>query len=456
MNRVPNVGNASRPEDAEAFVSRDLLQSGAASRFSKMVDALAIVPSNKRISLLARKVYNVMLYHAQKQGPDQQVHRARLSEVVRGLDFNSNNTEVIKAHLRDMVTTKVEWQSPTKGEGQRWSVSALISHADLVTERGEVTLEWSYAPNIRLQLLNPDRYAQLSLVHIAALRSYAAVALYEICSRYVNNPSKLTARRELEWWKPVLTGAPVDKSNTTQTPYKYFKRDVLKPAIAEVNAVTDLHVELIEIRAGRTIQALQFTVGRPTQASLHLSHPPEPVDLNLVVRAIALGASQTAAESLLHKYGALIFGAALDDLRERLAKPQSARIVDISKYLQTICKNRDVPLPVGAIGTVAKKLEDTKAQRIGLIETYRDRQRAAALALFRQLDENGQSAFLRRFETEKIAMNSSLARTYKRSGLTTPMVKVSFAEFVAREQWGAGWSDPDDAELLKISMELAS
>ena len=93
-------------------------------------------------------------------------------------------------------------------EGAKWAVSALIAHAQLVNEKGEVFMEWSYAVNIKQEILDPQRYARISLAFQAEFRSMPGLALYEICSRYVDNPGGVTARQHWTWWRPVLTGAP--------------------------------------------------------------------------------------------------------------------------------------------------------------------------------------------------------------------------------------------------------
>lgn len=82
----------------------------------KPVNTLAIVPTkSSKITVLARKAYNVLLYIAQEQGIEQEVFRAPLQSILRGVDFNSNAREIVKQHLRAMVSTTVEWQSPTAG-----------------------------------------------------------------------------------------------------------------------------------------------------------------------------------------------------------------------------------------------------------------------------------------------------------------------------------------------------
>jgi hypothetical protein len=127
----------------------------------KPVEMLAIIPKKDRITILARKVYNIMIYEAQAQGGDRDVYRMRLRDLVIGLDFNSENVEVLKNHLRQMASTTIEWQSPTRGEGAQWGITAMISQAEIILEGGESFIEWSYATKIKNSIQNPERLAKI-------------------------------------------------------------------------------------------------------------------------------------------------------------------------------------------------------------------------------------------------------------------------------------------------------
>ena len=140
----------------------DLL--GDADALRKPVNTLAIVPKSHKITSLGRKSYNVLLHEAQEQGLEKEVFRMPLERVIRGVGFDSNDQELIKKHLRAMVSTTVEWQSPTTGEGSSWNISGLLAHAKLGKVRGQVWVEWSYAINLKQELLEPTVFARLSLV----------------------------------------------------------------------------------------------------------------------------------------------------------------------------------------------------------------------------------------------------------------------------------------------------
>ena len=115
---------------------------------------------------------------------DQEGLRSRLQSMLLGVDFNSNAGVIVKLHPRAMVSTTVEWQSPTAGEGDAWNVAGLLAHAKVFKQSGENWVEWSFAPNIKHELLEPQRFARLRLDVISQLRRHPGVVLYEICARY--------------------------------------------------------------------------------------------------------------------------------------------------------------------------------------------------------------------------------------------------------------------------------
>ncbi|RWA45686.1 hypothetical protein AU476_01235 [Cupriavidus sp. UYMSc13B] len=61
----------------------------------------------------------MLLYRAQGMG-DQEEYSARMHEIVKDCEFDSNNTEHIKKALKNLMKTLVEWQSPTSGEIEVW------------------------------------------------------------------------------------------------------------------------------------------------------------------------------------------------------------------------------------------------------------------------------------------------------------------------------------------------
>lgn len=418
----------------------------------KPVNTLAIVPKTEKITVTARKIYNVMLQYAQRQGVDQPRYRVRLADITAGIDFNSNNTELIKQYFRQMATTGVEWQSPTTGEGARWSISALIAHADLFQTGNELILEWSYAPNIKQELLDPQRFARMSLQVLAALNTMPSLVLYEICCRYADNPSGLTARQPWAWWRPVLTGAP-DSPTSAYQEYKIFNRDVVKKALRKVNEVTDLEVELIEHKIGRSVQELQFKVRRKTVPIAAPDRPIEPVDLKTIGALIKAGIAQERAEKLLLKFGAHAIEDALAAMKERQNRPNMAPVRSPEKYLTTLLQSGQFGMHKPAAAP-APKVFDSKAERLKLVERFMAQKRAELNAMFQEMPDEDQHMWIAKFEREALPASGAMRKSYQGKGIASPVVRPAFLKFLGNEVWEEGWEKPTDGDLVEVALQL--
>lgn len=237
----------------------------------KAHQAIAVSPSpGSRITLLSRRFFNVLLQHAQAQAQRQataEIYRAPLSSILQDAGYDSRNYEVAKAALRGLAKTSVEWsivQESASGEERmerRWGVSSLVAQAEIIDDggKGPVMFEWSYAPRIRDNMLDPSRYVQLDMELYATLSTGTAAALYEVCMQYLTNFNGLTNKAEWEWWRPRLTGFPEGNDSDS---YKFFKRDRLLPAILEINTKTDITVELHEFKTARRMVIPSFLARR--------------------------------------------------------------------------------------------------------------------------------------------------------------------------------------------------
>ncbi len=431
----------------------------------KPVNTLAIVPKSARITTLGRKSYNVLLYEAQEQGLERAVFRAPLDRVIKGVDFDSNDHALVKKHLRAMVSTTVEWQSPTTGEGNSWNVSGLLAHARLTKERGQVWVEWSYAVNLKQELLQPTVFARLRLEIISQLRSHAGVALYEICTRYKDIGR--TARQHWRWWQPVLSGNPTSERSAKQE-YRIFKRDTLKPAVAEVNALTDIDVELVEHREGRFIDEIQFHIQPKRQSSLSLGQAPKAVDLGMIQRAARLGVSEDAAEALCHKHGDEAFGSALDALERRVASSYPDPLRDPLRYLRSLMPAEEAKAEKRAAerSTAAAALNDPQSLAARDLQAKRqarwlaewvNRRREQVAAELAALSPRTQDGLVQDLLADMDRRNAhpSIRKRLQTSGWQHPMVRPEMLRFYAAAAHGEAWDRPSAEQLLAIAAEMS-
>jgi hypothetical protein len=428
----------------------------------KPVNTLAIVPQNRKITALGRKAYNVMLSIAQTQGVEKESYRAPLAEIVSGIDYGSNDLELIKKHLRAMASTIVEWNSPTTGEGTQWTVCPLISHATIVKERNQNFLEWGYAQPLRSELLSPAVFSKLSIGMLSQMHTHAGIVLYEICTRYKNVGR--TARQNWRWWLPVLTGQP-NSERLAKTEYRFFKRDTIKPAIAEVCFITDIEIELVEYKDGKSIADVQFYVRHKAQTPLPLKNPPKPVDLSIIKKAYDLGINEDRAEELIAKHGEEDMKQGLIGLQSRMASAFPSPVRDPFRYLKATLagvQQKLVEIPVDPVESAQTVEFESSKKKVEVKAAWRDewlrRQKERVVALLQELSQEGVKELeldLAR-ELEFKQSHPSVIKRLQSNGWFHPMVRHLMIDFYAKAVLSDDWDKPSSEALLDIASETKS
>lgn len=295
--------------------------------FRKANNAVSVrVKSGPTLSMMGRRLFNVMLYHAQILGspgvnaPEprgacqnpQDYYWIPLPDIARDAAWGSKDHKLVISTLQQLQTTLVESDDPSG----LFSSVQLVGSVHLLKGSGRrpSMVGWEFPRSTRDILSNPDFYTKLSIFHLTSLQSAGGAALYEIAKRYLTNVGGKTSKNHWHWWHDTLTGRKI--GSIPYPEYRYFKRDVLTPAIEEVNR-TDINVVFNETKAGRTVTDLQFIVTLTQQTSLKL--PPGPViDSVLLERVCALGFTERQACELLGATADGFLRATLDFVEERL------------------------------------------------------------------------------------------------------------------------------------------
>ncbi|MBR8207203.1 replication initiation protein [Burkholderia cenocepacia] len=434
--------------------------SASSAELRKAVEAIAIQPKSGKITLLTRKLFNVLLAVAQQADDSGDTYRALLSDIVANSAFDSNDTALVKEHLRRMVSVQVEWSTGTSSQkpGRKWGISTLIADAEILEDptTRRVWVEFSFAPKIKKKLLDPVQYARLSLQFQSQLRSSAGLALYEICVRYLTNPSHLTMREPWEWWRPILSGTPdTEAGDEAKREYKYFKRDYLRPAIAEVNAVTNIFVELIEHREGRRVAEIQFRVTERKQPMLALDEHPNVFDSTLVDRMVKLGIPLKEAQTLYADSEENRIRAALQMTEQRMRSTTLPPVRSAPALFKDALKKGYAP-PVESVdalpaGTPSSKVaaaqpDDLKARLLSEFAAFR---RKEAKVLYEEQGDAEREVARESFESEALpTMGSHLRDDWRKRGLDSKLAETAFFDWLAQKTWG----EPTDGDLLSFTL----
>ncbi|SFN47686.1 replication initiation protein [Variovorax sp. OV329] len=425
---------------------------------AKANEAIAIRPKRGRLTLLSRRIYNALLYHSQRQGVDEPVYRLSLSELIGDAHFNSKNTELLKSHLRDMQATTIEWSTSSAG-GQRWVSTQLIGTVTIEEQgRGRPCfVTWRYPEEIKERLVRPHQYTRVLLEMSGQMRSYSAAVLYEIGARYLTSPGKLTMREDVLWWASVLTG----RSDLTEVDYRFFKRDVIAKALAEVEALCeDFSLELIEHKSGRKIEDIQFrVVPRVQQRIGEIDESTRNVfDLELVGQLIALGLKQEEAQDLYATTDEGQIRAAIDHVQQRLRNQSLPELKSPGAYLKDALKKGyagtkeaaapTLPSPRAGEGSAAQESDAERLQR--LRELWQKDRMQEARDMFKEMSAQQQEELRARFdesEVEKLA--APIARSWRKDGPASRVASSAFFKWVANTTWPAPVTD---RELLDFAL----
>ncbi len=89
-----------------------------------------------KLSLLKRKIANVLLLNAYDNLPYADEHSISLQDLADIAGFNSKDFELLKEAFRDLAKTTVEWNILTNDGNEDWTVSTLLSRATIRKGRG--------------------------------------------------------------------------------------------------------------------------------------------------------------------------------------------------------------------------------------------------------------------------------------------------------------------------------
>lgn len=408
--------------------------------FRKTNEAIGLRVVDGNLSLLSRKVFNVLMYHAQEQkvpGVDAPIDTPAakkyfwipLKKLARNAAYDSKDVQYLKKQLMDMQNIKLLMENE-----RQWTSERLVSSVTLVNPEGlsknsgQVWFGYAFPPEVHEQVMAPLTYTRLSLMYQSSLKSGSALALYEICRRYATNPSKLTFIQNYEHWYNLITGNPI--SSSVPPLYKYFKRDTLKPAIAEINTLTDINIELIEYKNSRRIEKLQFKVEQIKQAKLDFIAPPI-IDVELMERVMKLGFSQADASDLLTQHSDEIIRTALTRVDNRVLSKSMAPLKTPAGYfkwaLNDTVRNPQAP--------ATSKTTDSAANKVSHSSSVMDRFRSArsqdALDIYKELDEREREIIFESFKSQNTKKTLKLEK-----GIESTMVRSLFASWYAEELWG--------------------
>lgn len=219
---------------------------------------VAAIHIGAKLSLLQRKLVNALLYNAYDQLLTAKEHKISSTLLCEMIGFDSHNSAYLKAALKGLMETVVEFDVLEDDGETSWEAMVLLPYAKL---KGGVCT-YRYEQSLAEKLYHPDVYSKINLSVLREMKSAHALVLYENCYRYVDIA-------HTPWWDVDVFRKLMSVDQMTS--YKQFKllnRAVIQPAMKEVNELSNIQLELETKRKGRSVTGLRFLIRPNPQLSL--------------------------------------------------------------------------------------------------------------------------------------------------------------------------------------------
>lgn len=277
---------------AQTEIDMDNL-TGALRRETVKKNVAAIHISGK-LSLLQRKLSNVLLLNAYDALTSAQSHSIDARTLAMMVGYNSNDFDTLRGSLRALAETVAEWDMLDEDGKQEWGVSSLLSYAKL--KNG--VCEYAYSPALAQKLHDPKIYA---LINVHIQRNFSSghgLALYENCYRFVRTGS--TGWWSLETFRKLMG---VEGSSYYES-FKHLNAKIIKPAVTEVNKSSDIEITPEFRKKGRAVTDIRFLIKEnPQLAMFQIDDGDGTRNLPVYKALIAQGASDRLARQWIAEHG---------------------------------------------------------------------------------------------------------------------------------------------------------
>jgi hypothetical protein len=225
---------------------------------------VAAIHIENRLSLLERKMANVLLLNAYPHLLTREAHRIRIKDLADILGFDSNDRDCLKKALVNLMSTVLTWNIiDQKGNEKVWRARPMLMSADI--ERNWCI--YAYHQDLRHKLFNPDIYSRINLSIQRKFTSGYALALYENCLRYRSIGST-------GWWSlDIFRKLLGVEENDYYADFRRLNSKLIKPAVQQVNKTSDIFLEAETKSEKRRVTSIRFLIRENPQISLFAARP---------------------------------------------------------------------------------------------------------------------------------------------------------------------------------------
>jgi len=404
-------------------------------RIVERVEARALMKSAESIripsvmTLVQRRVFNILLYNASEAGFDQEEHRMEIAQIRELLGYEGKNNGWLMDQLKALSELRIEWDSIGPDCSRRVGFAKPIASAEFINNK--ICL-YSIPKVVRDGFSQTSLCARINLSIQNAFSSHASLALWEFLRLMVATTTppfevefSIVEFRELFNIPEHLYADPGE-----------FNRKVIYPAIDEVDQKSDLTVAIVKrVRESRRLVSLIMRVDRKLQTVIAgaeaFGEDPLPSIGVRMQKEFGLGladARRFVAKFADHDY----LGDLLNDYLDRYRRGQIAA-GKLAPYTRKALENASPQRPLIIEQQPAATVQRAAAPAPEVdpaAEEKRRRRAEAEIALVQMVASERQAIESAWLESLDAVKDNAVLRLYKRNGILHPGCRVMFLDFV--------------------------
>jgi hypothetical protein len=205
------------------------------------------------LTVIERKTWNIFLKKAFNNLLENKTHEISVHEVYDNLNWKSDgNHEALKGVCKKLVETSVQWNMLNKDKKNAWGITGFLSYAEVK----DGICSYRFDESIVSLLFSPNIYAKLDMNIQKKIKNKYAHILWEIFVEELSVGNKKEGNIFLPNF--VLRALLGLKDNEYYQEFKYFNQDIIKPALLEINKISDIEISHVYIKRARVTVGIQF------------------------------------------------------------------------------------------------------------------------------------------------------------------------------------------------------
>lgn len=217
-----------------------------------LMQSRQLVHTSYEVTAIQNRIFYYCLLTAQKEKNGELTCTVKLDDIKKLIPNKNQRTLAnIKKTIQILKQTSLEFEKKENGDTIECDYNLIAGSEYNVNKE---TFKIKLADRLYRHLIDYTVYAPLNLDILTKFKSFYAQRLYELLRLWSRTDILITKSFKVEQLRFILG------VENKYPEYKNFKQRVLNQAVKEINQVGNMKVEIEEIKNGRKVDEIKFSI----------------------------------------------------------------------------------------------------------------------------------------------------------------------------------------------------